>query len=414
LFPSDTVYGLACDPSDPGAIDRVYSLKGRPPAKAAAIMFFDLGVAFESLPDIGPRTRLLLQTLLPGPLTVLLPNPERRFALACGEDLQTLGLRVVSVPALAGVRIPVMQSSANPSGGDDPADVSEVDPGIRDGADLVVDGGRLPGQASTVLDLRGFEVDGSWSIVRAGPVSEAVITLAAAAPFHFDPGTYGDDVVHAIHDYEDLQAAVVAELVGPDRGGGLDRDGGLDRGGGPMRILELGVGTGETTRRILAALPGARVVGVDASPAMLAAAARSSLAAFEGRFEPLAATLQEPLPHGEFDAVVSALTIHHLDAQEKADLFSRVRRVLSSTGTFVLGDVVLPAGDGLGGDDPGGDAPGGDAPPNTSRSERVDLTDGFDKPSTAADQVHWLLEGGFSTASVVWSRDDLAVIVARA
>jgi tRNA A37 threonylcarbamoyladenosine synthetase subunit TsaC/SUA5/YrdC len=52
LFPSDTVYGLACDPSDPGAIDRVYSLKGRPPAKAAAIMFFDLGVAFESLPDI--------------------------------------------------------------------------------------------------------------------------------------------------------------------------------------------------------------------------------------------------------------------------------------------------------------------------------------------------------------------------
>jgi tRNA (cmo5U34)-methyltransferase len=218
-----------------------------------------------------------------------------------------------------------------------------------------------------------------------------VITLAVAAPFHFDPGSYGDDVVDAIHDYDDLQAAVVAELLGP----GLAPVAGL----APARILELGVGTGETTRRILGALPDAHVIGVDASPAMLAAAARSSLAAFEGRFEPRAATLQEPLPDGEFDAVVSALTVHHLDAQEKSDLFSRVHKVLSPTGTFVLADVVLPGGEGS---------------PNAGESRPVELTDGFDKPSTAADQVRWLLDCGFSVASVVWRRDDLAVIVARA
>jgi L-threonylcarbamoyladenylate synthase len=416
VFPSDTVYGLACDPTDRGAIDRLYALKGRPPAKAAAVMFFELGVAFDALPDIGPRTRTLLQTLLPGPLTVLLPNPDHRFALACGDDPGTLGLRVVAVPALAGVHVAVMQSSANPSGGADPADLSEVDPTIRDGADLVVDGGRLPGRASTVLDLRGYESDGTWSIGRVGPVSQAVVALAVAAPFRFDPGTYGDQVVNAVHDYEELQSGLVSQLLGS----------------GPGRILELGVGTGETTKRLLEALPDARLVGVDASPAMLAAAS-TSLADFAGRFDFHAATLQEPLPEGEFDAVVSALTVHHLDDSEKAELFSRVRLALGSSGVFVLADVVLPAGEGLAGEGLAGEGLAGEGLAGeglageglageglagedlaaAGRPDPVALSDGHDKPSTAADQLRWLHEAGFSAVSVAWTRGDLVVIVAR-
>src|ERR1700733_14848844 len=124
LFPSDTVYGLACSPRDAGAIERLYRLKGRSPDKAAAVMFFDLEAALEALPELGGRTSTALSQLMPGSVTVLIPNPSHRFPLACGVDPDTLGLRVISVPALAGVRIPVLQSSANPSGGTDARSLS--------------------------------------------------------------------------------------------------------------------------------------------------------------------------------------------------------------------------------------------------------------------------------------------------
>src|SRR3954447_16691019 len=90
VSPADTVYGLACDPEDAAAVERLYALKGRPPAKPAAVMFFDVA----PLADLPPRTRGALQQLLPGGLTVLLPNPGHRFPLACGPDPDTLGLRI--------------------------------------------------------------------------------------------------------------------------------------------------------------------------------------------------------------------------------------------------------------------------------------------------------------------------------
>lgn len=139
LFPSDTVYGLACDPSDAGAIERLYRLKGRAPEKAAAVMFFDLDAAFAALPAVGERTRALLRALLPGPLTALLPNAGHVFPLCCGGDLTTVGLRVVAVPALAGVRVAVLQSSANPAGGADASRLMDIDPAIVAGVDLVVE-----------------------------------------------------------------------------------------------------------------------------------------------------------------------------------------------------------------------------------------------------------------------------------
>ena len=181
VFPADTVYGLACDPTSADAVERLYALKGRPADKPAAVMFFALDRAFAALPELGPHLRGALAALLPGAVTLLLPNPLARYPLACGPDPWTLGLRVPAPGALAGVTIGVLQSSANRSGGADPRTLDEVDPALRDGADLVVDGGALPGTPSTVVDLRGYERDATWSVLRAGAISDDAIAAALAA-----------------------------------------------------------------------------------------------------------------------------------------------------------------------------------------------------------------------------------------
>lgn len=170
VFPADTVYGLACDPEDPAAVERLYALKGRPPAKPAAVMFFDVSRALAAVPEVGPRTRGALGRLLPGPVTVLLENPAERFPLACGPAPTTLGLRVPRIELLAAVGVPVLQSSANLAGGPDTARLGDVPEAIREGADLVIDGGELPGTPSTVVDLRRYEASGSWGVARTGAV----------------------------------------------------------------------------------------------------------------------------------------------------------------------------------------------------------------------------------------------------
>jgi L-threonylcarbamoyladenylate synthase len=171
VFGADTVYGLACDPENADAVARLYALKGRPPEKPAAVMYFDRERALAALPELGPRTRALLLRALPGPLTALLPNPRRRFPLACGPAPATLGLRVPVVPALATVKLPVLQSSANASGGPDARRLIDVPEPIRSGADLVLDAGELPGTPSTVVDLRAYEDGGAYTVVRAGALS---------------------------------------------------------------------------------------------------------------------------------------------------------------------------------------------------------------------------------------------------
>jgi L-threonylcarbamoyladenylate synthase len=135
LFPADTVYGLACDPGSEDAVARLYALKRRMPDKPAAVMFFSVELALAALPELGRRTRVALDALLPGGVTLLLPNPARRFALACGPDRETLGLRVPALPpaaaALGAVRWPVLQSSANRAGGPDARALGEVPEAIR-------------------------------------------------------------------------------------------------------------------------------------------------------------------------------------------------------------------------------------------------------------------------------------------
>ena len=170
VFPSDTVYGLACEPDLDDAVERLYRLKGRRPDKPAAVMFFRKELALAALPELPDETRQAVDRLLPGPFTLLLPNPAKRFPLACGPDPTTIGLRVPDLPALRTVDWPVLQSSANHAGGPDARTLDEVPEPIRQAADLVLDGGELPGTPSTVVDLREYERNRDWRVVREGAV----------------------------------------------------------------------------------------------------------------------------------------------------------------------------------------------------------------------------------------------------
>jgi L-threonylcarbamoyladenylate synthase len=370
VFPADTVYGVACDPENRFAVERLYLLKRRSLAKPSAVMFFNLELAFAAVPELGERTRAAMRRLLPGSVTVLVPNPAERFPLACGADGSTLGLRVPSVEQLGDVRWPVLQSSANRAGGRDPRRIEDVPELIRLAVDLVLDGGELPGTASTVLDLRRYESDGEWEVLRHGLVAEDALARALEWQFQFDPSTYPAMIRAEIAAFDRLQESVASAS-----------------GTGARRILELGVGTGETARRLLARHPDAVLVGIDASPDMLAAA-REALPA--ERADLRVARLEDPLPEGTFDLVASSLCVHHLDEPQKADLFSRVRAVLAPGGRFVLGDVILP-------DDPA--------------EARTPLTPEFDRPSPLPDQLRWLAQAGFEPV-VRWEEGDLAVVEA--
>jgi L-threonylcarbamoyladenylate synthase len=182
VFPSDTVYGLGCHPDNAFAVERLYLVKCRARAKPCAVMFFELERAVESVPELGRRTVEALRRLLPGPVGVLVPNPARRFPLACGDDPETLGLRVPAIERFAGVRSPMLQSSANRAGGADPRELSAVPELIRAASELVIDGGELPGTPSTLVDLRGYESGREWSVVRRGAISADQLTDALSSP----------------------------------------------------------------------------------------------------------------------------------------------------------------------------------------------------------------------------------------
>jgi len=178
VFPADTVYGLACDPGNRIAVERLYRLKRRSLTKPSAVMFFDLSLALAALPELGERTQVALRRLLPGGVSLLLPNPAERFPLACGEDPRTLGLRVPLAPMLADVKWPILQSSANRAGEPDARHLTDVPQSLRIAADLLLDGGELPGTPSTVIDLRAYEDEGAWSIVREGVVAPDAVAAA--------------------------------------------------------------------------------------------------------------------------------------------------------------------------------------------------------------------------------------------
>lgn len=185
LFPADTVYGLGVDPESAAAVDRLYALKGRPPARPSAVLWFDLERALDALSGLGPLTRGAVERLLPGPVTLVLPNPAGLFPLACGPEPQRLGVRVPAVDGillpLAEVSRPLLQSSANPSGGADARRLADVADSIRAGVDLELDGGALPGTSSTVIDLGEFEPRGEFRILREGALGADLVESLLSA-----------------------------------------------------------------------------------------------------------------------------------------------------------------------------------------------------------------------------------------
>jgi L-threonylcarbamoyladenylate synthase len=183
VLPTDTVYGLCASPYRVEPTERVYRLKGRPETVPSALLCSGVEMLLECVPELRGRAGVMARALLPGPYTLVLPNPARRFRWLNGLTLDTIGVRV---PVLRGTAKEIVNqvgalaaTSANRHLGLDPRRVEEVPAEIRAGCGAVVDGGELPGVASTVLDLTGAEP----RVLRegAGPVAEAFERLAAVA-----------------------------------------------------------------------------------------------------------------------------------------------------------------------------------------------------------------------------------------
>jgi L-threonylcarbamoyladenylate synthase len=182
VMPFDTVYGLAADPYREESTQRLYKLKGRDEAEPSALVVWDFDYLLECVPELRGRAASLARLLLPGPVTLILPNPARRFRWLTGTNPESIGVRV---PELHGSGAEVLErvgavvaTSANHPGGPDPKRPDEVPADIREGAAAVVDGGELPGTPSTVIDLTG----GKPRILRDGalPAEEALRRLDAA------------------------------------------------------------------------------------------------------------------------------------------------------------------------------------------------------------------------------------------
>ena len=184
--------------------------------------------------------------------------------------------------------------------------------------------------------------------------------------FEWDPSTYLGQMLDEIPGYAELEDAVAAEALG-------------------TTTLELGIGTGETALRVLARNPGARLTGIDASAAMLAAARARLPAEAELHVQ----RLEDPLPEGPFDVTVSVLAVHHLDGEGKRDLF---RRIADVSERFVLGDVVVP---------------------ERPEDAVIEIDGVYDTPSTVAEQLAWLRDAGFAQADARMITGDLALVTAR-
>ena len=175
VIPTDTVYGLAANADAANAAEALYAAKGREARRPTAVLFASLGELLARVPELPERSAALARALLPGPLTLVVPNPARRFAWVTGTNPDALGVRVPDLPgatqeAIAAVGA-VVATSANLSGDPDPRRLEEVPDTIRAGAAAVVDGGEVPGTPSTVVDLTGPEP----TVLREGAIPAAEV-----------------------------------------------------------------------------------------------------------------------------------------------------------------------------------------------------------------------------------------------
>jgi L-threonylcarbamoyladenylate synthase len=182
VMPFDTVYGLAAEPTREESAQRLYELKGREKEQPTALVAASVDHLLELLPELRGRTASLVERLLPGPLTLVVPNPARRIPWITGSNPEAIGIRVPDLTGpgaeiLSHVGV-VIATSANAPGEQDPRRLDEVPAPIREGAGAVLDGGELPGTPSTVIDLTRSEP----RVLREGALAadDALARLATA------------------------------------------------------------------------------------------------------------------------------------------------------------------------------------------------------------------------------------------
>jgi L-threonylcarbamoyladenylate synthase len=184
VLPTDTVYGLCADGYREAPYRRLCRLKRRPEGMPTALLAGDVDTILDAVPELRGRAAVVARALLPGPYTLILPNPARRFRWLTGQTPEKIGIRVPDLAAetravLAATGV-VAATSANLHGARDPARVEDIPGEILDGAAAVVDAGELPGTPSTVIDMTGAEPQ----VLREGavPAEEALATIVRTAP----------------------------------------------------------------------------------------------------------------------------------------------------------------------------------------------------------------------------------------
>lgn len=180
LLPTDTVYGIAAAASRADACRRLYRLKSRPPEQATAIMLGTVDGLASALPELDGAALAACRRLLPGAVTLIVPNPAGRFAHACGERRDRIGVRVPDLPPavakLADEAGGLVITSANLRGGPDPGTLDDVPDELHDAVAFAVDGGPLPGRPSSVIDVTG----GRPVVLREGPDLPALLAALEA------------------------------------------------------------------------------------------------------------------------------------------------------------------------------------------------------------------------------------------
>jgi L-threonylcarbamoyladenylate synthase len=173
VLSTDTVYGIAATAYREEPVRRLYQLKGKPETSPTALVASSLDVLLECVPELRGRDATTARALLPGPFTLVLRNPARRFRWLTGVTPEAIGVRV---PELDGDAAAILErvgavaaTSANLHGGPDPSTLADVPEQIRSAVAALVDGGRLPGTASTVIDFTGADP----KVIREGAASSA-------------------------------------------------------------------------------------------------------------------------------------------------------------------------------------------------------------------------------------------------
>lgn len=180
IVPTDTVYGLAADGGNEAAAAALYAAKGRSSIQPTAVVLASVDHLLDRLPELPDDAVRVARALLPGPVTLVLPNPGRRFPWLNPERPDAIGVRVPDLRGPGGEVLDALgvlvATSANLPGGPDPRRVEDVPRELRDAVAAIVDGGELPGVPSTVVDVTEAEP----RVLRAGALAPGEVLARVA------------------------------------------------------------------------------------------------------------------------------------------------------------------------------------------------------------------------------------------